>query len=33
MIKLREARITDGVPKIVAAQPWVQVLSEVYAEF
>ena len=32
MIKLREARITDGVPKIVAAQPWVQVLSEVYAE-
>ena len=29
MIKsLREARIVDGVPRIVAGQEWVQALSE-----
>ena len=32
MINLRDARITDGLPRIVAAQPWAQVLSAVYGE-
>ena len=32
MINLRDARITDGLPQIVAAQPWAQVLSAVYGE-
>lgn len=30
MINLRDARITDGLPRIVAEQPWAQVLSAVY---
>lgn len=32
MINLRDARITDGLPRIVAEQPWAQVLSAVYGE-
>lgn len=32
MINLRDARITDGLPRIVAEQPWEQVLSAVYGE-
>ena len=32
MINLRDARITDGMPRIVAEQPWAQVLSAVYGE-
>lgn len=32
MIDLRDARITDGLPRIVAEQPWAQVLSAVYGE-
>ena len=33
MIKsLREARIVDGVPRIVAGQEWVQALSEALGE-
>ena len=32
MIELREAKIADGVPRIVAAQPWEQILSEVYSK-
>lgn len=32
MINLRDARITDGLPRIVAEQPWPQVLSAVYGE-
>lgn len=32
MINMRDARITDGLPRIVAEQPWAQVLSAVYGE-
>lgn len=32
MINLRDARITDGLPRIVTEQPWAQVLSAVYGE-
>jgi phage tail P2-like protein len=32
MINLRDARITDGLPRIVAERPWAQVLSAVYGE-
>lgn len=32
MINLRDARITDGLSRIVAEQPWAQVLSAVYGE-
>lgn len=32
MISLRDARLTDGLPHIVAAQSWVQILSSVYGE-
>lgn len=32
MINLRDARITDGLPRIVAEQPRAQVLSAVYGE-
>lgn len=32
MINLRDARITDGLPRIVAEQPLAQVLSAVYGE-
>ena len=32
MINLRDARITDGLPRIVAEQPWAQGLSAVYGE-
>lgn len=30
MIKLTDAKLTDGLPRIVASQTWVQVISAVY---
>ena len=32
MIKLQDARIADGLPRVVAEQPWAKVLSAVYGE-
>ncbi len=32
MIKLQDARITDGLPRVVAEQPQVKVLAAVYGE-
>lgn len=32
MIKLQDARIANGLPRVVAEQPWAKVLSAVYGE-